>query len=147
MSATAAFTTASSSPIIAATVSSGMRASSQSTDKIFSYNFFMVLFLLCGEPPRASIVVIRVRLFPFLLQGISRLTPLNDIVYVWVLMSFWLNTVKPFLSVCLGFNVISTEVRVLPERSGEIPRGKRILFVYAAFVFPSGDCHVARCAP
>ena len=38
----------------------------------------------------------------------------------------------------LGFNVISTEVRVLPERSGEIPRGKRILFVYAASVFPFG---------
>ena len=36
---------------------------------------------LDGEPPQASIVVIRVRLFPFLLQGISRLTPLNDNVY------------------------------------------------------------------
>ena len=35
-------------------------------------------------------------------------------------------------------NVISTEARVKPERSGEIPRGRSIKFVYATSVFPSG---------
>ena len=45
-----------------------------------------------------------VRLFSFLMQGISRLT---------LEMTTW----------SFGFNVISTEERAEPERSGEIPHG------------------------
>ena len=45
------------------------------------------------------------------------------------ILSFWLNAVEPFLTFHTGFNVISTGVRVLPGRSGEIPHGRGIFFV------------------
>ena len=105
-----------------------------------------------GEPPRASILsvyasksslpgdchvaallamtvalrlfawfIIRVRVSSFLLRGISQLMPLND------------NSVRNLLSLpprgkafypFLFYNVISTGVRVLPERSREIPHSR-----------------------
>ena len=103
-----------------------------------------------GSPCGRVFEDIRVRSFSFLLRGISRrgaragecldcscmfgfvsavgdfsTNARNDNVFVWFIMSFWLNVAKPFLAVRFVYNVISTGVRVLTRTQRRNPPRKR----------------------
>ena len=49
----------------------------------------------------------------------------NDNVFVWFIMSFWLNVAKPFLAVRFVYTVISTGVRTIARTQRRNPPRKR----------------------